>query len=653
MTADWEWLSAADMAAQMEITPQGFNKKVRENGWRLPARRFDSGNPQGIWRPAKDGGGYEYHYSLLPGRAQSKFAMRHRARPEDQAAKQVRRAAKQAVARHEAWAHFDALPDAKKAKARWWLETIESVLTMVRGGTPKEVAVKMVCDHRKVGVSTYYEWEKRTHGIDRADWLAFLVDRRVGRTTTEDCDPDAWEFIKADFLRAERPSFAACFRRLERAAKEHGWKIPSARTLERRLLDLPVVIRVLAREGRAALKRLYPAQERDRSGFHAMEAVNADGHKWDVWVQWPDGEICRPNMVAIQDLYSGLILSWRIDKTANKEAVRLAIGDMVEQWGIPDYIWLDNGRDFASKWITGGTPNRYRFKVKEEEPAGILTQLGVEVHWTTPYSGQSKPIERAFRDFCDNIAKHPALAGAWTGNTPLNKPENYGSKAIPLEKFIEVVAEGIVEHNTRKKRRSKVCQGIHSFLDAFQASCQRAETIIRESTEEQRRLWLLAAECIKADAKTGEFNLMDNRYWSEFLIDHRGTSLVVRFDPQNMHAGAHVYRLDGAYLGFAECKVAAGFNNIDDANEHNRKRKRMMRATREALEIERSMSIDEVAKLLPKLEEPPPPETKVVRPFFGNLAVAPVAQADPDEMDDEEFRTSLAGGVRALRLVKE
>ncbi|WP_245528436.1 transposase domain-containing protein [Gluconobacter morbifer] len=45
---------------------------------------------------------------------------------------------------------------------------------------------------------------------------------------------------------------------------------------------------------------------------------------------------------------------------------------------------------------TGGIPNRFRFKVKEDEPVGIMTQLGVEVHWTTPYSGQSKPIERAW-----------------------------------------------------------------------------------------------------------------------------------------------------------------------------------------------------------------------------------------------------------------
>ena len=53
-----------------------------------------------------------------------------------------------------------------------------------------------------------------------------------------------------------------------------------------------------------------------------------------------------------------MILAWRLAKTENKETVRLVIGDMVERQGIPDRVTLDNGRAFASKWITGRLPNR-------------------------------------------------------------------------------------------------------------------------------------------------------------------------------------------------------------------------------------------------------------------------------------------------------
>jgi len=105
---------------------------------------------------------------------------------------------------------------------------------------------------------------------------------------------------------------------------------------------------VLAREGSAAFERTVPAQVRDRSVFRAIEAVNADGHKFDLFIRWPDDTIIRPVMVAVQDLYSGKILSYRVDRVENTHSVRLAFGDMVEAYGIPDHAYLDSGRAFAS-----------------------------------------------------------------------------------------------------------------------------------------------------------------------------------------------------------------------------------------------------------------------------------------------------------------
>src|SRR5690606_13947366 len=124
------------------------------------------------------------------------------------------------------------------------------------------------------------------------------------------------------------------------------------------------------------------------------------------------------------------------------------------------------------------------------------TQLGVEVHWTTPYSGQSKPIERAFRDLCNDIWRHPAFVGAYTGNNPNAKPEDYGSRAVALDEFYRIVSQEIREHNRRTGRRSRVCAGQLSFDQAFRESYARAP--IRKASEEQLRLFLLAAESVTA-----------------------------------------------------------------------------------------------------------------------------------------------------------
>lgn len=632
-----EWFTAREIAALtlagLPGTKQGVQLYGEQHRWAMHAD---------LCRERRGrGGGIEYHYSLLPLSAQADLAIQ--LSRIEQATERERAKAK--LTREEMWTWFEALPAKKTDKARAKLQAIEAVDALVRNGIDRVVAVDMIARRINVAKSTYYTWEACIAGIDRHDWLPYLAPRQAGSTETVECSPDAWQFLKADYLRPERPSFSACFRRLESAATEHGWTLCSKRTLQRRLDALPRPLRVLAREGTDALKALYPAQTRDRGIFHALEAVNADGHKWDVFVRWPDGRVGRPMMVAFQDLYSGKLLSWRCDQAETREAVRLAFGDLVEEYGVPDCCWLDNGRAFASKWVTGGTPTRYRFKARDDEPSGIMKQLGVSVHWTTPYHGQAKPIERAFRDFASDTAKHPQFAGAYTGNDPLAKPENYGEHAVPLDVFLAVVADGVREHNARAGRRSRVCNG-RSFDDVFAQSYATAP--IRKATPEQRRLWLLAAEGVLVGRKDGAIELLGNRYWGEFLHEWRGHRVVARFDPEKLHQPLHVYRLDGAYLGAASCHEAAGFNNMEAAREHARARNHWRRGVHEQLAAEKKLSIAEVAALLPEPPEPAPlPAAKVVRLVHGAAALQPIP--DTSEEDKEEALMGALAQIRAAR----
>ena len=94
---------------------------------------------------------------------------------------------------------------------------------------------------------------------------------------------------------------------------------------------------MLAREGKDKAKGLFPAQRRTRSHLHAMQLVNMDGHKLDVFVRVPwSTKPVRMYLIGIQDLFSGKILSWRLTDAETWEVVRLVIGDMVELYGIPD-----------------------------------------------------------------------------------------------------------------------------------------------------------------------------------------------------------------------------------------------------------------------------------------------------------------------------
>lgn len=642
-----EWWTAAEFAAMglpgVPATDRGVTLMIERNGHHAPELAWPD-NASGVWRKRKaKGGGREYRADVLPTAAQTRLAMRQRraqpvATPSPDAAK-----AERDIAGRHAW--FEALPERRKAQARDRLALLLAVRDREQAGASRDLAMMDVAAEGGVSLRTLYNWAGLVAGLDRHDWLPALAPRFTGRIAEVECDDAAWDALQALYLRPEKPNFSDCYRDLQKLAAANGWTIPSARTLERRLADLPVTKRVLMREGVQALKELYPAQRRVRTDLHALQAVNADGHKWDVFCRWPDGFVGRPVSVFFQDLYSNMALSWRTARSENTATVLLAFGDMVEAFGIPDTITLDNGRNFASKWFSGGTPNRYRFKVKDSDPVGVLTQLGTEIHWTTPYSGQSKPIERMFRDFAQSIAKDIRFAGAWTGNTIDAKPENYASAAVPIDLFEAVIAERVAEHNARAGRRSKVCDGRLSFEAAFRLSYQDA--VIRRARPEHSRLWLLAAEGITVRQQDGSLNFENNRYWHEALLEHLGKKVVVRFDADDLHAGLHVYRLDGAYIAHAPCIEDVGFYSKAEGQAANRARRDWMRAQKSAAETR--FSLDDIVALMPTPATPEPIDPpRIVRPVFGNLA----ATARPaNDYDQDDVMTDFGKAVRQLRIV--
>lgn len=543
------------------------------------------------------------------------------------------------------WARYERAAPGCKARAEDANRAVQAVATLVDQGHPVRKAIREVVAR---GLETEGTLRKLWYDVKpypRADWLAVLTPGWLGRTP-DSVSPEAWDFYKGDYLRLEGPKASAVYDRLTRTAKERGWIVPSLASLRTRLdREVPRAVQVLARKGTEAFARTMPAQQRDRSVFQAMGGVNADGHRFDVFCKWQDGTVARPVMVGWQDLYSGKLLSKRVDRTEHSGLVRLSFGDMIEQYGIPGAVWLDNGRSFAAKFITGGMANRYRFTVREEDPEGLLTKLvGAEnVHWTTPYHGQAKPIERAWRDLCEHVAKHPAFAGAYVGNNTMAKPENYGSRAVPIEEFLAVLETEIAAHNARLGRRSQICAG-RSFDAAFADSYQEAGALIRMPTAEQRRWWMLAAESVSLARNTGEIALLGNRYWDERLVDHAGDKAVIRFDPDNLHKGVHVYTLDGRYICAADCSHAGGFNDLDAARDLARAKSQRKKHAKGVLEAERRMDAAQVAGLMPRSAPATPAASKKVVRMATGLPHAPAT----NKPDFEAIEAALQPGTKVI-----
>lgn len=607
------WYTAADLAGLpgLPSTERRVNARAASDEWCRRAR--------------SRGKGWEYAFTSLPRATQTALLLRER--PFKPAPSPLRSA--DAIA--SAWKRYEGVKNGQKEKAQQRLQALHAVQKLVSGGMQLMDARAMVVDQLErqgicVSPASIARWQESVKGAAPSDWLALLVPHYTGRTSTIDIEPAAWEIFKADYLRLEQPTASSCYDRLQRIANARGWTLPSLKTLTRRIeRELPRAVRVLAREGEEAMDKIYLTQHRDRSQLRALEGVNSDGHRWDIRVRFPDGSVGRPAILGWQDLYSGKMLSWRLCDHESSDVVRLSFGDMVREYGIPGSVYLDNGRAFASKWMTGGTPNRYRFKVREEDPAGLITTLvGAEnVHWVTPYHGQAKPIERAWRDFCDRIAKHPAFAGAYVGNNPVNKPENYGIRVVEWDEFETVVNSEIHAHNARVGRRTRVCAG-RSFDAAFADSY--AHITVRKVSEEQLRMLLLAAEAVTASRYDGSVMLAGNRYWVEALAEHAGRKVVLRVDPWHLQGDAHVYALDGTFIATAPCTMAVGFADTQAAREHARGKQQYRRATKDMLAAERLMDAASVAAQLPHVDPPTAPSAAVVAPVFGLHGKKPMPQ---------------------------
>lgn len=623
-----EWFSLDDAAAAgdptMPATARGWSKIAVAEGWR-----------EREGRARRDGKGWVYHLTLFPASTQVRLLLA--SRPANDVAPE----------RSPLWQRYDALPDTHKNLCSDRLAAVTAAHRLMDTGMTLVAAVALAASEAGVSCSTLRNWLAAVRSHNRADWLAALAPDYRPTAKFAECHPDAWAALKSDYLRASGPGFSACYRRMVTAATRQGWTpIPSEMALRRRLTaEVPKSVITLTRKGADKAKAIYPAQRRTRLGLHAMSVVNIDGHKFDVMVTKPVGaptihlreagdakkpKPFRPLLVGIQDVYSSKILAWRLDETESRVPVRLAIGDMVEKFGIPEHIVLDNGRAFASKDITGGTANRFRFKVRDDEPDGLLTQLGVEIHWALPYHGQSKPIERAWRDLCEEIAKHPFCAGAYTGNSSANKPEDYGTRAIDWEVFKAFVDSMITAHNARVGRNTETAKG-RSFDETFTASLARPDTVVRWPTAEQRDLWSLMVEEIATRKGNGEIYLMGNRYWAPGLVEHAGRKVQVRFDPDDLTRDIKVYDKKGRFLMSASLQGDARFLDASASQQHGRQRAEFEKTQRKLRDLHVTMNPEQLGEIYapaPMTEQAPQRPAVTRLATRGNTALKPQQQTD-------------------------
>lgn len=379
------------------------------------------------------------------------------------------------------------------------------------------------------------KWRKGTSDIHETVWQAFLyyyLDE--GQHTIQKCleYTKMWIREKPE-LYTDIPSYSSFYRRLNR--------------------DIPEGVKVLGREGHKAYNdRCAPYIRRIYEDIASNEWWIADNHTFDVIVVDKNGKQHRPYLTAFMDARSGILTGYYITYNPSSEATLIALRKGILEYGIPDNIYVDNGREFLTFDIGGLGHRRKKPKNGEErfEPPGVFKRLGINMTNAIVRNAKAKIIERRFRDVKDSLSR---LFDTYTGGSVVEKPERLKGvlkkdEIYSDDEFQEYV-EAVIDYYFNLQPYHGAVPADHGKLkmDVFNEHLIKKRT----ATAEALNLMLMRSSRAQTVGRRGvHLDIAGGRidYWNDdFVHLMLGKKVYFRYDPDNL-SEVRIYDLEDRYI---------------------------------------------------------------------------------------------------------
>ena len=470
-----------------------------------------------------------------------------------------------------------------------------------------------------------------------------LVEMRdkLGSRVCEECCHNPESYNRQDMLSRGQDPGEEC-----RKCGE-GLLVPDTRyALNRYITTLDRAVLTLGRYGEKPFDDLYmPKCRRDKP-----EQVNAvwfgDHHIFDVFVDVGNGKAARPWLTAWMDACSGCIVGWAISLNPNSDTIieSLALGIQKtkgsEFWGIPQWIYIDNGKDYRCKRIEGDGGTDYepgRINIDASGDNALLKTLGIGVTHAIPYRARSKTIERVF-----GLIEGQWIRGlpGYCGNGSDPKPENImadirGQKLRTLEEFVAYWVNIVLPKYHAYKATPKDASPLEIYRSHEKARLEIPAPAILALAKSQ-----LAERVIRPDG----IYLRNQRYWDNALAERIGQRVKVRY---SRGEAASISVLDeGGFV--CEAVAADNFQLIGEDAERlsdhlamqARTRKEKLAALR--LPADRVRFLDTMATEVPDLAQ-----TATITSMVHERAWRGKQEALEREKRKQEGRQRASGTIRA------
>jgi len=227
---------------------------------------------------------------------------------------------------------------------------------------------------------------------------------------------DAQAYVLLLYLKERAATAMQVYRAYVEESCRRDWPDVSPSTIRRVIDSAPRDVVVLARRGaREFHGKASPYISRDFSDLTPGEELVGDHRQFDFWVRCERiGRLFRPWLTAWQDHRSRTLPGWCMCEKPNSRTIMHAFAHAIRpknrpeyerMCGIPSGIYVDNGKDYRSRALEGGSKT-FKAGMSEHDQVllkGLFPQLNIDITHAQPYNARAKIIERFFGHVADDF----------------------------------------------------------------------------------------------------------------------------------------------------------------------------------------------------------------------------------------------------------
>lgn len=446
-------------------------------------------------------------------------------------------------------------------------------------------------EHPELQISTdilYRRWKAL-----REDDMDGLIDKR-GKARKGRCDipQRALDMFLGYYLDQSQHPIARCMEFVGEWARQEcpeALPLASYATYRRKALEVPYPVRVLCREGdKAYYDKCSPYIRREYESIAANDWWIGDTHTLDVLSRGPDGQTHRLYLSAWLDARSGIFTGWYITDQPNSQSTLNALRKGIEQYGIPENVYVDNGREFLTYDI-GGRGHRAKKKLADGSepfaPPPVFARLGIKMTNAIVRNARAKLVERRFEDFKNSVSR---LFATYTGGNVVEKPDRLKhvlkTDKVPTDAEVCATVDTLLEGylNCQPYGGSVTEDKGKRRIDVF---FEQSRGKVRKAKPEDLRLLLMRTSrpvrvgrrgvSVKIGGQAVEF------YSEEFVAHWQNKQVYVRYDPEHLET-VRAYDLEDRYITeLPQNTLAAGYfaaqEQIAEMQKAKRKAERYVR----------------------------------------------------------------------------